>query len=374
MQPTNIPAPVSANPNPGMEQGTLGFAHSLSDTDTLRYAVSFGNLRDKTVYLDAQKGIDIARQNDGMEIKSALQTTSPLMATGTTYSATSGSIPVLLPTWVDRNLYDITKRDTPLASGMIPRVTNNGLFADYVRRTAVPTAVWQQEGTAKTSQTSTYDRNAQAIKFAYAVGEVSGPMLVASKIWQDALQNEIQGHYMSLKYLEENTIINGDTTSETYTYAWNGLIAGTSTNTSDMSGTTEITLSHLDTAAQTIREAYGHPNLIITDWRTYYRLKRLMRDYVRHPSPSNVMDWGFETMMWENIPIIPDLFMPTTATERVLLMLDTQTQNNIQLRVLQDATFEELAKTADSYKFMIKEYLTMIIIYESWCYKFYDLP
>jgi len=371
-------APVNAPPSANMPRGTTGVS-AASSADELRYQVSFGNMPNKTVYMDMMRGISPweAKSNGQTgelkaEIKAALSTSSPLMAIGTTYSATSGSIPVLLPTWVDQQLYDLTRRDTPLASGLIPRVTNNGLFADWIKRTAVPTAVWTSEGAALSSTTSTYDRVATAIKYAYAVGEVTGPMLVASKVWQDALRMEVEAQYRALKYLEEDTIINGDTTSATYTYGFNGLIAQIDTNYTNMSSA-ELTLGHLDTAIQTIREAYGHPNLIVTDWYTFYRIKKLMRDYIRYQEPGDTLNWGFEAMKYENIPIVPDLAMPTTPTARELLVLDTQTQNNIQMRVLQDATFEELAKTADSYKFMIKLYETMIIIYESWCYRIYNL-
>lgn len=369
---------VNAAPSALMPSGTFGVS-AAGGADELRYQVSFGNISNKTVYLDTFRGIKpwtnpvfTGTHEAKAEVKAALSTSSPLFATGTTYSATSGSIPVLLPTWVDQQLYDTTRRDTPYASGVIPRVTNNGLFADYIIRSAVPTSVWKQEGGALASVTSTYTRAAKQIKFAYAVGEVSGPMLVASKIWQDALRYETEGQYRSLKYLEEDTIINGDTTNATYTYAFDGLAKSITTNVLNKAGA-ELVLSEIDTALQVIREARGHPNVIVTDWRTFYRVKQLMRDFIRFPDPKETLNWGFEAILYENIPIIPNLFMTQTATQRELHVLDTQTQNNIQMRVLQDATFEELAKTADSYKFMIKLYETMVIINEAWCYRIYNL-
>jgi hypothetical protein len=94
---------------------------------------------------------------------------------------------------------------------------------------------------------------------------------------------------------------------------------------------------------------------------------------LRYPAPTGNINFGIESIVFEGVPIIPDLFMPTTATARELLVLTVKLQGNIQLRVLQEATFEELAKTADTYKFMIKEYLTLIIVNEAWCYRFYAL-
>jgi len=352
--------------------------------EQLVYQASFGNLPNKTVYFDRLAGfwdqtktID-KREEIKAEIK-ALTTTSPLFAVGTSYSGTSGSIPVLVPTVVDSSLYDLTFRATPLASGLLPRVTNSGLFADYVKRTALSSAKWKAETQALASAESTYARVASAIKFAYAVGELSGPLMVASKIWQDALKIETEGQYRSLKELEENTIINGNPTSGdtdggvTDANAFQGLIDLITTNYSNQSGTGKITLALLRDAIRVIREAKGEPDLIVTDYKTLDDVKGLIQDLLRYPAPTGNIAFGIESVVFEGVPIVPDLFMPTTATERELLVLTVRKQGNIQLRVLQDATFEELAKTADTYKFMIKEYFTMIMVQEAWCYRIYAL-
>jgi hypothetical protein len=221
------------------------------------------------------------------------------------------------------------------------------------------------------------------MKYLYAIGEVTGPLMVASKVWQDALQMEIEAAYKAVKYQEENTIINGYVAGGgAYLNAFDGLANSITTNNTNQSGV-ELKLSDIDTAFQTIRMGStvsvagygpGEPTVIITDWRTFYRIKQLMRDYIIYGKDGPTMNFGFEHVEYEGIPIIPDVFMPNTANNRELYVLDTQTQNNVQIRVLQDATFEDLAKTADSYKFMIKEYLTMIIIRQQWCYRYYGLP
>lgn len=345
----------------------------------LSYQLSFGNLPNKTVYLDRLAGIfDQAKSIDKREEIKALTTTSPLFAIGTSYSGTSGSIPVLVPTIVDSQLYDLTFRATPLASGLLPRVTNNGLFADYIRRTALPAAKWKGETAALASAESTYDRLAQPVKFCYAVGELSGPLMVASKIWQDALRIETEAQYRSLRELEENTIINGAPSASdvsggvTDAQAFSGLITLISTNKTDKTAAA-ITLQNLRDGIRTIREAKGEPDLIVTDYYTLDSIKGLIQDLLRYPAPTGNVAFGIETIVFEGVPIVPDLFMPTTNNARELHILTVRKQGNIQLRVLQEATFEELAKTADTYKFMIKEYFTMIIVQETWCYRWYGL-
>jgi HK97 family phage major capsid protein len=329
----------------------------------------------ETCYLNPIAGID-RREEIATEFKAALTTGSPLTAISTSYSTTSGSIPTLLPTIVDPILYDLTRRDYPLASGLLPRVANQGMFADYIKRTTLPTATWKAEDAALEDDRSTYTRAIAKIKFAYAVGRITGPMMVSSQIqWQNILRNETEAQMRALRELEENTIINGDTTSTTYAYGFNGLLAAITTNTEDQSGA-NITLNKLDDTFQTIREAKGHPTLIVTDWHTFNDIKALMRDILIFQSGQPTLNFGFEQINFEGIPIIADLSMPTTAASRQLVVLDTSSTAggpNIQIRTLQDAVFEELAKTNDSYKFCIKEYLTMIIVNEAWCYRVYGL-
>ncbi|MBW6469630.1 MAG: DUF5309 domain-containing protein [Methanosarcinaceae archaeon] len=345
------------------------------------YTSSFGDTPDKTVYLHTPitevKSLQIDKR---LEIKSALTTSSPLMATGTTYSGTSGSIPVLLPTIVDPVLYDLTKRDTPLASGIIPRMTNKGLFADYITMTAPATAVVNGEMGGLNSSTATYARSAQKMSYIYAVGEVSGPMQVASaQQWKDALNLMIPSEYQALKELEENLIINGNPTVDDYdgsvtdVRGFTGLINGITTNTTNKSGA-KISLQNITDAFRTIREAYGRPTICVTDYKTLSDVKGLIFDVLRYPAPTATVNFGIENILYEGVPIMPDLFMPTSGSGREMLILDTSSGMggaNIQMRVLQDAVFEELAKTSDSYKFMIKSYLTMIIVDETRCYRIY---
>lgn len=336
----------------------------------LEYKSSFGNLSDGTVYLDAMKGVD---RRD--EIKSALATDSNLFATGTYYSGTSGSIPVLLPSIVDKDLYDVTRKDTPLANGLIPRVANMGLYADIIKRTALPSAVFKPEGSALTKTASTYTRAVAKIKYMYTPGEITGPMQVASEQqWKSALKLEVEAAYRALKELEENTIINGNPTSGTVTgsyddeNAFTGLIQAITTNTTDKDGGT-ITVSDLRTAIRTIRLAYGRPNLIVTDFKTFDDIKALLQDSLRYNDTTKIA-WGITAIEFEGIPIIADVFMPSTASSKECLVLDT---SSWQIRVMKEATFEEGAKTADSYAFWIKQYATLLSIYEAWNYEIYGL-
>lgn len=380
-----------------------GVSSSNQGIDLLRYQENFGNLAPGTVYMDylptlrGKKAIDltpeikemwIERQGPefkaallkAVEQKAALTTGSPLFATGTTYSGTSGSIPVLLPTQVDPQLYDRTRQDWPLASGAIPRVTQLGIFADIIRRTALPTAVFKAEGAALNTATSTYSRAVSVVKFIYGVGEITGPMLMASRVWQDALALETEAQFRAVKELEEDGILNGNPTSGTTNgtttdeNAFTGLRQAITTNSTAKSGA-KISLDDLRVAIQTIREARGEPDLIVTDHKTLNDIRGLLQETIRFIGPQNTLDFavGTSSIVFEGLPIIVSLKMPTSGSGRVLLVLTVRKGNNIQVRVMQEPVMEELAKTADSFKFMVKEYVTLLVAHENWCYEYTGL-
>lgn len=343
-----------------------------------------GKVQSGETYLDLSvKGREVNKLADiGLEQKAAMTTQSPLYAIGTAFSTTSGSIPVLFPTFVDNQLYDFVRRDTPLASGLIPRVANRGLFADIVKCTALPSgAAFKPELAALPSSSGTYSRVAVPMKFAYDRFDISGPAMVASQAWQSVLAIEQERHFRAMKELEETVIINGDTTSSTYTDAFNGLVATITTNTTNKSGA-ELVLGDLNTEIDKIINAKGHPNLAVTDYVTFSRLRDLLKDYVRINVSSGQngllgLDIGADELSFRGIRFIPDLFMPTSSNAKRILILDTQSVAggpNVQMRVLQELVTEELAKTLDATSYMMKAYYTMIVLNEAWCAMIYGLP
>ena len=58
------------------------------------------------------------------------------------------------------------------------------------------------------------------------------------------------------------------------------------------------------------------------------------------------------------IPVIPSMFLSNTSGAKQIYFLD---MDYIEMRVLQDMTYEQLAKTNDSSKFMLKIYECLIM-------------
>ena len=317
-----------------------------------------------------------------MNFKKALTTTL------STYSA--GTLPVLIPVYVDPEIVDLTRRATPLVE-LIPRVTNYGKTADYNQISTITSAQALAEDAALTEQNDSYTRRSVSIKYLYSVGRVTGPMFAASKQYLssggyvDALSLEVKNKTIALKRLEEAMILLGDSqtawtepvnsTSITAANSFDGLynfitnansvgLGGSSSYRTDMAGVA-LGIANIRTAIRTCRTGGGEPNLIVCDYSTYDHIKSLIQDQLRYVSTTTIA-WGITTMSFEGIPIIASRFLSTTAgagsgvpaDAKSLFVLDT---NVIEMRVLQDVSYEELAKTNDSVKFMLKCYEALVV-------------
>jgi len=305
-----------------------------------------------------------------MEVKAALQTDSPLFATGTNFSGTSGSIPVLHPIWVDEKLYDKTSRNYPLASGVIPRVANRGIFATVVKRTALPTAAWRAQGAAQPSDASTYSMSTVPIKAIYSAGELGG-LFMADNTWLDRVAMEKEAHMKAVTALLESTIISGN--ASTTPAGFSGFSTLVTTNTSNQSGN-PIALSTIDTEIVACIEKNGDPDVIVTDYKTFYDVKAQLKPYISYVNPTSKLSaFGFDYIEYQGIPIVVSKSMPKSGAAREMHVWTVRKEGNAQLRVLQDMIAEIKPSDADSYRFLVKAYLTFVLIYEDWCSRIYGL-
>lgn len=323
-----------------------------------------------------------------------------LSTTLSTYSA--GTLPVLIPVYVDPEIIDLTRRATPLVE-LIPRVTNYGKTADYNQITSIGTAQALGEDASITEQNDSYTRRSVSIKYLYSSGRVTGQMFAASKQYLssggyvDSLSLEVKNKTLALKRLEEAMILLGDSQSDwtepvnsttvTAANSFDGLynlitnansnnLGGSASYKTDLAGAA-ISISSIRTGIRTCRTAGGEPNLVVTDYATYDAIKGLIQDQLRYVSTSTIA-WGITTVSFEGLPIIASRFLSTTAgtgsgvpsNARSLFILDT---NVIEMRVLQDVSYEELAKTNDSVKFMLKCYEALVVKAPQFCHVLIDV-
>jgi len=360
----------------------------MTKTDFHKAYTGGNGLPEKMVLSDGMNDYDMRKSIAGDLMEGGFTLRKALTTTLSTYAA--GTLPVLIPVYVDPEIVDLTRRATPLVE-LIPRVTNFGKTADYNQLTTISSAKPLGEDGALTEQNDSYTRRSVSIKYLYSVGRVTGPMFASSKQYLasggyvDSLSLEVKNKTLALKRLEESMILLGDSetdwtepvnsTTIDATYSFNGLynyitdansctLGGSSSYKTDMAGAT-LAISNIRTSIRTCRTSGGEPNLMVTDYATYDHIKSLIQDQLRYVSTQTIA-WGITTVSFEGIPIIASRFLSSTAgtgamvpaTGRSLFVLDT---NVIEMRVLQDVSYEELAKTNDSIKFMLKCYECLVV-------------
>ncbi|MFW5902916.1 MAG: SU10 major capsid protein, partial [archaeon] len=179
----------------------------------------------------------------------------------------------------------------------------------------------------------------------------------------NALQYEVQKRTRALRELEEDLIINGDTGSDSTEFDGIVKLQGT-TNEIDLA---EETLSFSD-IEDAIEKAYtngGMPNLAVCSPGVYSQIRKMMVDLGRY----SLKDLGsqqkygvgsevtLQTAVGE-VTVIPSRALDNSDNNKSIYFLDT---NYIEMRVLQDMTYEPLAKTNDSQKFFLKIYECLIM-------------
>lgn len=314
------------------------------------YGQAFGNgIVNKFKYWDPMNGVDFTK-----DIGESIGEFEKAANVGAS-SGAAGYIP--MPLVYDRDVVDITRKMTPLQA-MIPKVTNQGLTANYFRLTARGAPTWGTEQGALTESDDTKSLASSNIKYCRIAGRVTGVGQVGGQHFLDTVRQEVLQKTQSMNEELEDVLINGD--ASTYPLEPNGLIKLLTANTTNMAGT-EVSLSDVK---NTVHECFvdkGRPNLIITDAYTAGKLEEQMLDFARYTNPMTSIAWGLQTLSINTVvgqlPIVVSQFMPETSNSRRILVVDT---NQIEWRVLQDIMFERLAKTDDSEKFYLKFYGTLI--------------
>lgn len=360
------------------------------------YQASFGNLPSGTVYCkgnlnwrNQDAAYDVDLRSDMHRVAS---TNMKAMSTTTGGAGTAGY--AMIPVYLDPQIVDQTRKNTPLCE-LIPRVTNMGITADYNNVTAKGGAFTASEDDALTETNTTTDRNSTSIKYLYAVGRVTGQSIASYPSYllqgfqpqsgavgsfdnqnaSNAKQLEIQIKARELKELEENLIINGNSTTNGVSgntgpdgSEFDGIITLMgSTNTVDKN-TAALTLDDVNLAIRYAFDDGGRPNLAVCSSGVYVDLLDLLHAKIGFLQSTQAVFWGFQTIvlhtMVGDIPVIPSMFMSNTSGSKAIYFLDMSV---VEMRVLQDMTYEDLAKTNDSEKFMLKMYEALIIRNTAFC-------
>jgi len=350
------------------------------------YEASFGNLPDGTRYVDVDvKSFNDVKYNVDLRprIHEAAKVGMKALTTTTGGAGTAGY--ALVPIYVDPRIVDTTRKYTPLVE-LIPRVTNRGMTADYNNITAKGGGFTASEDDPLTETSTTYDRYSTSIKFLYAVGRVTGPAIAAIPSYvmegfnpqggdggafsdqaaTNAKQQEVLVKTREIRELEENLIVNGDASTTATQFSGIIKLMG-ATNTVDKN-TSALGLNDINTAVRYAFDDGGRPNLAVCSSGVYEDLLGLLTAKIGYMQPVQQVFWGFSTIVLNTavgqIPVIQSMYMSNTSGSKAIYFLDMSV---VEMRVLQDLTYQDLAKTNDSEKFMLKIYECLIIRNTSFC-------
>lgn len=319
------------------------------------YKSSFGDIPDEMMYSgplqpEIMKMPDVQKNVEAWQVQTFGKAASVGAASGA-----SGYVP--MPLAYDQGVVDITRRFTPIKA-LIPKVTNQGLTANYFRLTARGSADWGEENPGLTEADDTKELLSASIKYCRVVGRVTGVAEVAGAHFMSTMQNEVMNKTQTLNETIEEALLNGNTSGDANEP--NGLIKLCTANNTNLSGDVP-TLEDVDELVNDCFVDKGAPNLLITDPYTASNLKNQIMNTVRYQDPYTQVAWGLQALSINTVvgelPLIVSQFMPTGADAKRVLCVNT---NFLEQRVLQDITFQKLAKTEDAEKFMLKTYMTLI--------------
>ena len=320
-------------------------------------------------------------QGIGEEYFQSIVNSEEMKALTTTAGGAGTAGYAMIPIRYDPLIVDVTRKQTPLTDSVIRRVVNQGTYAVYNNETAKASAVVAGEDGVIADQTSTYDNYSVAIKYLYAKGRVTGPAQAAMPSWTmsgyqpsgsglpgsnwtnvnapNAMQLTILDRARALKELEENLILNGDTSSDSNEF--DGLLTLQST-TNKVALSAAITLANLATADYNCFVDGGRPTIGVCSPGAYKTIKNLLDAKIGYMQPAVATSYGFSAITYNGIqgpvPLIPSRFLSEgSSSYGTVLWLDDSV---IEMRVLQDMTYTELAQSNDSQSFLLKIYECLI--------------
>ena len=256
--------------------------NEISINEDTAFHQSFGDsIYNKQMYYDAQEGGIDVRKEAGETLQKAAS-----MTTSTGGAGTAGF--ALIPVYVDPNIIDLTRKQTPLVE-LIPRRAVRGMTYDFNQLTAKGGAKWKLEDASQDPDVDTYARTSVPIKFGYSVGRITGPAYHGQRGYIDGRATEIRVKTIALRELEENTIINGDLS--TYATEYNGFANAISNNTRSLSSA-KPTISDIRTEIDTIYNDGGANNLNVMDAPTHSYFKGLLMEFLRYIPPTENLPFG----------------------------------------------------------------------------------
>jgi hypothetical protein len=326
----------------------------------LAFDLCFGKagIMEEETYYDPMRKVDKRERIGKAYLRSMRQkvgTASINVDTGGTFTGYGH-----MPPFTDPSVVDRTVRETPLVK-LLARKAIRGRSYVYVALTAKAGAKFLDDDAPLADQIDTRTTTNVPIKYLYAVGRVTNPAQASGEGFLNLMAEDIRAKSASMNEALENEIVNGAVATDAN--GFDGLRTTITTN-STANGGAEITLAQIRDDTNTSFEGNGIIDLVVTDGRTFNYIKGLLMDFQRNiERPSGNMDFGIpDAFTFDGALFIKNRYMPTTASSREILYLDTR---YIFLAVLQDVSYAELAQINDSQKYYLRWYGALVVNFES---------
>ncbi len=346
-----------------------------------KYQNTFFNLPDGTVYYDPDRKIDLKPALKSKYLK--------LKAMETTTGGVGAQSYALLPIAIDPLIVDSSMKYTPVKNNM-KRVTNKNIFAVYNTITDKGEAECYAEGDETFTETDdTFQNYSVPIKYLRKTGKVTGQAMavipsyellgtdltgtglggdanVSQSIAPNIMQLSIFTAMRGISELEEKVLIYGNSTTSHFSQNANGTefdgfvtqLAGI--NQTDATGLT-ITENMINNSIADAVVNSGRPDKAYCDISTFNDIVSILSEKKLITISMEVTNYGTTQINWLGpsgiVKIIPSQFMDRTSGNKSIYFLQSDVW---EIRVLQDATYQEFGPSGDFRKFFIKEYITLI--------------
>ena len=266
--------------------------------------------------------------------------------------ATAGT--ALIPEEVSEGIRLFIEQRTSIYN-LIPKIdwdTNS-----YVHRavTGTPTATFKADGDSLPARTAgTYAKRTSPIKYLYTTGEVTRPMQLAARNVLDALATEIELHTLALLRTLEIKVISGDSGVDANEFDGMANQITTEVDADGAGPAVLLQLTHLDELYDAPLEQPGtHFIMSNAMGRRIWSLLQAQQRFVNEDNAGG----GFKVPSYLGVPIIRTRDNSSALTNVVL-------HPDMEFVVMprqSDVTYDPLAKTKDSFDFMLSLYIGLAV-------------
>jgi hypothetical protein len=266
--------------------------------------------------------------------------------------AAAGS--ALIPEEVSEGIRMFIERRTSIYN-LIPKIdwdTNT-----YIHRavTGAPSASFLGDGGNLPARTTgTYAKRSSAIKYLYTTGEVTRPMQLAARTVLDALATEIELHTLAMLRTLEIKVISGDSGVDPLEFDGLAKQITTEVDADGAGPAVLLQLAHLDELYDAPPEQPpSHYILSMAMGRRVWSLLQAQQRFVNEDQVGG----GFRVPSYNGIPLIRTRDNSAALTNTVL----APDMEYVVMPRQSDITYEPLAKTKDSFDFMLSMYIGLAV-------------